>query len=132
MGVRIQLFEVPTAYSFRFLSEGMDEKRSLQIKVNTRDELVARITNSAALIKQERQEELRRTKGLKSALNLMVGFLNTYFELLQFIEIIYVTSKCNQHVICFSIVPFAKLFMCNIQTHTPVSPHPLKIGHMFV
>jgi len=29
-------------------------------KVNTRDELVARITNSAALIKQERQDDLRR------------------------------------------------------------------------
>jgi hypothetical protein len=26
----------------------------------------------------------------------MVGFLNSYFELLQFIEIIYVTNKCNQ------------------------------------
>jgi len=33
---------------------------------------------------------------LKSALKSMVGFLNTYFELLQFIEIIYITSKCNQ------------------------------------
>jgi hypothetical protein len=29
-------------------------------KVNTRDELVARITNSAALIKQERQDDIRR------------------------------------------------------------------------
>jgi len=29
-------------------------------KVNTRDELVARIMNSAALIKQERQDALRR------------------------------------------------------------------------
>ena len=29
-------------------------------KVNTRNELVARIMNSAALIKQERQEDLRR------------------------------------------------------------------------
>jgi hypothetical protein len=29
-------------------------------KVNTRDELVARIMNSAALIKQERQDNLRR------------------------------------------------------------------------
>jgi activator of 2-hydroxyglutaryl-CoA dehydratase len=29
-------------------------------KVNTRDELVARIMNSAALIKQERQVDLRR------------------------------------------------------------------------
>ena len=28
-------------------------------KVNTRDELVARIVNSAALIKQERQDDLR-------------------------------------------------------------------------
>jgi len=30
-------------------------------KVNKRDELVARIMNSAALIKQERQDDLRRT-----------------------------------------------------------------------
>ena len=29
-------------------------------KVNTRDKLVARIMNSAALIKQERQDNLRR------------------------------------------------------------------------
>jgi hypothetical protein len=29
-------------------------------KVNTRDELVARIKNSAALIKQERQDDLKR------------------------------------------------------------------------
>jgi hypothetical protein len=30
-------------------------------KANTRDELVARIMNSAALIKQERQDDLRRS-----------------------------------------------------------------------
>jgi len=29
-------------------------------KVNTREEMVARIMNSAALIKQERQDDLRR------------------------------------------------------------------------
>jgi len=29
-------------------------------KVNTRDELVARIMNSAALMKQERQDDVRR------------------------------------------------------------------------
>jgi len=29
-------------------------------KVNTREELVARIMNSAAIIKQERQDDLRR------------------------------------------------------------------------
>ena len=31
-------------------------------KENTRDELVARIMNSAALIKQERQEDIRTAK----------------------------------------------------------------------
>ena len=39
---------------------GVDEKRSLQRKLNTRDELVVRIMNSAVLIKQERQDDLRR------------------------------------------------------------------------
>jgi len=28
----------------------------------------------------------------------MVGFFNTYFELLQFIEIIYITNKCKSHL----------------------------------
>jgi len=47
----------------RFLSVGMDEKRILQKrkKVDARDELVARIMNSAALIKQEHQDDLRRS-----------------------------------------------------------------------
>jgi len=31
-------------------------------KVNARDELVARIMNSAAVIKQERQDDLRRAR----------------------------------------------------------------------
>jgi len=60
----------------------------------------------------------------------MVECLNTYFELLQFIEIIYIASKCNQYVICLSFIPFVRLVMRNI--HTPVSPHPLKIGPMFI
>ena len=60
----------------------------------------------------------------------MVGFLNTYFELLQFIEIIYITNKCNQYVISLSFIPFVRLFMRKIQP--AVSPHPLKIGHMFI
>jgi hypothetical protein len=38
----------------------MDEKRNLQRKRNTRDELVARFMNSAAVIKQVRQDDLRR------------------------------------------------------------------------
>jgi hypothetical protein len=57
--------------------------------------------NSPALIKEEHQDDLRRAtrtiaKKVESALKSMVGFLNTYFELLQFIEIIYITNKCNQ------------------------------------
>jgi hypothetical protein len=67
-------------------------------KVNIRDELVARIMDSTALIKQERQGELHVLLAieLKSALKSMVRFMNTYFELLQHIEIIYITNKCNQ------------------------------------
>jgi len=38
----------------------MDENEIYKEKVNTRDELVARIMNSAALIKQERQNDLRK------------------------------------------------------------------------
>ena len=60
----------------------------------------------------------------------MVECLNTYFELLQFIEIIYITKKCNQYVICLSFIPFVSLFMRNIQT--AVSPHRLKIRPMFI
>jgi hypothetical protein len=39
---------------------GMDEKRIYKEKVNTRYELVDRIMNSAAFLKQERQDDLRR------------------------------------------------------------------------
>jgi hypothetical protein len=95
-------------------------------KVNTSDELVARFMNSAAVIKQERQDDLRELhvllpRWLKNALKSMGEFLNAYFELLQFIEIIYITNKCNQHFICLSLIPFLRLFMRKIQT--VVSPH---------
>ena len=36
------------------------KSKSTKKKVNTRDELVARIMNSAALIKQKRQDDLKR------------------------------------------------------------------------
>ena len=71
-------------------------------KVNTRDELVACIMNSSALIKARTPKttsgelHVLLPRELGSALKSMVGFLNTYFELLQFIEIIYITNKCNQ------------------------------------
>jgi len=104
-------------------------------KVNTRDDSVARIVNSAALLPQERQDDegelhVLLPRGLKFALKRIVGFLNTYCELLQLIEFIYINNKCNQYVICLSFITFERLFMRNIQT--AVSAHPLKIGHMFV
>jgi len=78
--------------------------------------MVARIMNNAALIKQERQDDLRKTtravllpRGLKIALQSMVGFLNIYFERLKFIEITYIINKCNQYVIFF-LRAFVRLF----------------------
>ena len=59
MGVRTQLFEVG-AYRLDFCLWGWTKSEVYKEKVNTRDELVARIMNSAALIKQERQDDLSR------------------------------------------------------------------------
>jgi hypothetical protein len=61
MGVKIQLFETG-AYRSDFCLWGWMKSEVYKGKVNTRDELVARIMNSAALIKQERQDDLRRAK----------------------------------------------------------------------
>ena len=67
--------------------------------LKTRDELAARIVNSAALIKQEHQDDLSRAtltvaKRVEKCIEVDGGIiLNTCFELLQFIEIIYITSK---------------------------------------
>ena len=59
MGVKIQLFEVG-AYRSDFCLSGWMKSEVYEEKVNTRDELVARIMNSAALVMQERQDDLRR------------------------------------------------------------------------
>jgi hypothetical protein len=59
MGVKIQLFEFG-AYRSEFCLWGWMKSEVYKEKVNTRDELVARIMNSAALIKQEPQDDLRR------------------------------------------------------------------------
>jgi len=58
MSVKIQLFEVG-AYRSDFLWR-LIKSEVYKEKVNLRDELVARIMNRAALIKQERQDDLRR------------------------------------------------------------------------
>jgi len=59
MDVKIQLFEIG-AYRLDFCLWGWKKSEVYKEKVNTRDELVARIMNSAALIKHERQDDLRR------------------------------------------------------------------------
>ena len=59
MGVKIQLFEVG-AYRSDFCLWGWMKGEVYKEKLNIRDELVARIMNSAALIKRERQDDLRR------------------------------------------------------------------------
>ena len=60
VGVKIQLFEVGR-YRSDFCLWGWMKSKVYKEKVNTTNELVARIMNSAALIKQERQDDLRRT-----------------------------------------------------------------------
>jgi hypothetical protein len=101
MGEKIQLLEFG-AYRSEFCLWGWMKSKVYKEKVNTRDELVARIMNSAALIKQERQDDLRRAtrtvaKRVENCIEFDGGIiLNTYFELLQFIEIIHITNKCNQ------------------------------------
>jgi len=57
--VKIQLFEVGK-YRLDFCLWGWMESKIYEGKLNTGDELVARIMNSAAVIKQERQDDLSR------------------------------------------------------------------------
>jgi len=59
MGVKIRLYEVG-AYRSDFCLWGWMKSEVYEEKVNTRDELVACIMNSADLTKQERQDDLRR------------------------------------------------------------------------
>jgi len=59
VGVKIQLFEVGV-YRLDFYLWGWMKSEVYREKVNTRDELVACIMNSTALIKQERHDDLRR------------------------------------------------------------------------
>jgi hypothetical protein len=99
--------------------------------LSARDEFVARFMNSAALLKQERQDDLRRaTRTVVKRVEKCIEVDGGIFELLQFIKIIYINNKCNQYIICLSFVAFVRRSVPNIQT--TISPHPLKIGHMFM
>ena len=61
MGVKIQLFEFGV-YRLDFRLWGWMKREVYKEKLNTRDELVARIMNSAALVKHKHQDDLRRAK----------------------------------------------------------------------
>ena len=58
MGVKIQLFE-DGAYGSDFCLWGWMKSEVYKEEVNTRDEMVARIMNSAAHINQERHDDLK-------------------------------------------------------------------------
>jgi len=60
-GVEVQLFEIGADRS-DFCLWGWMKSEVYKEQVNTRDEFVARIMNSAALIKQERQDDLRKAR----------------------------------------------------------------------
>jgi hypothetical protein len=58
----------------------MDEKRSIKRKSKHKRQIGRGIMNSAALIKQERQDDLRRaTRTDAKRVEKMVRFLNTHF-----------------------------------------------------
>jgi len=59
MRVKILLFEAGR-YRSDFRLWGWMKSEVYKEKVNTSDELVARITNSGTLIEQERQDDIRR------------------------------------------------------------------------
>ena len=132
MGVKIQLFEAG-AYRSDFCLRGWMKSEVYKEK-SKRKRRIGRSHYEQCCphkARTPRRPEESYTyccqEGWKVHWKLMVGFLNTYIELFEFIEIIYVINKCNQYVICLSFIPFVRLFMCNIQT--AVSPHPLKTGH---
>jgi hypothetical protein len=79
--------------------------------------------NSAATIKQELQDDLRRAtrtigKRLEKCIEVDGGIFE-HFELLQFFDIIYITKKCNQQVICLSFIPFVRVFYAYL-SNTPI------------
>ena len=80
MGVKIQLFEVG-AHRSDFCLWGWMKSEVYKEKVNTRDELGARIMNTAALIKQERQDDLRRaTRTIAKRVEKCMEFNGGIFE----------------------------------------------------
>ena len=80
-------------------------------KVNTRDELVARIMNSAALIKQERQDDLRRaTRTVGKRVEKCIEVDGGIFEHLLWTVAIYWEHLHNQQMQSISNLSFLHTF----------------------
>ena len=96
MSVKIQLFEAG-AYSSDFCLWRWMKSEVYKEIVNTRNELVARIMNSAALTMQERQDHLRRAtraivKRVEKFIEVDGGIFEHVLWTMQFIEIIYISN----------------------------------------
>jgi hypothetical protein len=92
MGVEVQLFEVqwpprsPDLIPLDFCLWGWMKGEVYKEKVNTRDELVARIINNAAVLKQERQDDLRRTTRFFFTLSIPLCILQYIFKMFKFVQ----------------------------------------------
>ena len=96
MGVKIRLFEVG-AYILDFCLWGWMKSEVCEVKVNARDELIERIMNSAALIKQESQDDLRRaTRTVAKRIEKCIEVDGGIFEHLLWTAAIYWNHSHNQ------------------------------------
>ena len=96
MGVKIQLFEVGV-YGSDFCLWGWMKSEVYKEKVNTREELVARVMNSAAVIKQERQDDIRRaTRTVAKRVEKCIEVDGRIFEHLLWTVVIYWDHLHNQ------------------------------------
>ena len=123
------------AYRSDFCLWGWMKSEVCKEKVSTRGELVARVMNSAVVIRQERQEDFRRaTRTVAKRVEKCTEVDGGIFEHLFWIVAIYwdhLPNKYMQSIRNLSFLhTFCRVFMRNIKT--AVSPHQLKFGHIFI
>jgi hypothetical protein len=84
-GYREKAVSVSRPNSVRILFVGLDEERSYERKVDVRDELLARISDAAARIRNMKinsgEKHAIFVNELQSTLRLVVGLSNIYCEL---------------------------------------------------
>ena len=96
MGMKIQLFEVG-AYRVEFCLWGWMKSEVYKEKVNTKDAVVARIMNSAALVMEESQDDLRKaTRTIAKVVEKCTEVDGGIFEHLLWTIVIYGDQLHNQ------------------------------------